>query len=110
MERNETQTRSVKYGDYLTCQKSGQYLQEFRKKVRKTDTDGRTDGWTDRRTERKPKVPFGFAGRGLKRMVGEYSDPGLQGLFHGSTSVIQKVLSFSKKGWHSRNSFSLSLI
>ena len=40
------------------------------KKVRKTDsdglTDGRTDGLTDRRTERKHKLPFGFAGRGLK--------------------------------------------
>ena len=61
MERNETQTRSVNHGDRLTCQKSGQYLQAFRKKVQKTDSDE----WTDSQTERKLKVPFGFAGRGL---------------------------------------------
>ena len=36
VERNETQTRSVSHGDWLTCPKSGQYLQAFRKKVRKT--------------------------------------------------------------------------
>ena len=33
MQRNETQTRSVSHGDWLTCQKSGQYLQAFRNKV-----------------------------------------------------------------------------
>ena len=59
MERNETQTRSVKHGDCLPCQKSA-----FREKVWKTDTDG----WTDRRTECKPIVPFGFAGRGLRKV------------------------------------------
>ena len=30
-------------------------------------TDRLMDGQTDRRTECKPKVPFGFAGSGLKR-------------------------------------------
>ena len=53
MERNETQTRSVKHGDWLPCQKSGQYVQAFWKKFRKTDSD--------RRTECKPILPFGFA-------------------------------------------------
>ena len=32
MERKETQTLSVSHGDWLTCPKSGQYLQGFRKK------------------------------------------------------------------------------
>ena len=32
-------------------------------------TNGLTDGQTERRTEYKPKVPFGFAGRGLKRCL-----------------------------------------
>ena len=36
MEHNETQTLSVTHGDWLTCPKSGQYLQGFRKKVQKT--------------------------------------------------------------------------
>ena len=36
MQRNETQTRSASHSDRLTCQKSGQHLQAFRKKVRKT--------------------------------------------------------------------------
>ena len=36
MEHNETQTPSVNYGDWLTCQKSGQNRQVFRKKVWKT--------------------------------------------------------------------------
>ena len=36
MERNESQTGSVKHGDGLPWQKSGQYLQVFRKKVWKT--------------------------------------------------------------------------
>ena len=36
MEHNETQTRSVIHGEWLTCQKSGQKLQRFRKKVQKT--------------------------------------------------------------------------
>ena len=36
MERNETQTQSASHGDWLTCKKSGQYLQAFRKKVQKT--------------------------------------------------------------------------
>ena len=52
----ETQTRSVSHGDWLTCQKSGQYLQAFKKTVQKTNTadwqtdgltEGRADGWTD---------------------------------------------------------------
>ena len=47
MEHNETQTQSVKHGDWLPYQKSGHYLQAFRKKVRKTDTNRRTDGLTD---------------------------------------------------------------
>ena len=44
MERNETHTWSVSPGDWPTCQKSGQYLQAFRKKFWKTDlrTDWRT--------------------------------------------------------------------
>ena len=50
MERKETQTRSVNHGDCLPCQKSGQYLQVFRKKVRKTDTDRLTDRLTDRQS------------------------------------------------------------
>ena len=32
MEPNETQTRSASHGEGLICQKSGQYLQAFRKK------------------------------------------------------------------------------
>ena len=32
MEGKETQTQSVKHGDWLTCHKSVQYLQAFRKK------------------------------------------------------------------------------
>ena len=36
MEHNKTQTRSVNHCDRLTCQKSGQYRQAFRKKVWKT--------------------------------------------------------------------------
>ena len=35
MERNKTQSRSVNHSDWLTCQKSGQNRQAFRKKVRK---------------------------------------------------------------------------
>ena len=36
MEHKETQTLYVRHGDSFTGQKSAQYLQEFRKKVRKT--------------------------------------------------------------------------
>ena len=36
MEGNETQTQPASHGDYLTCQKSGPYVQAFRKNVWKT--------------------------------------------------------------------------
>ena len=67
--------------------KSGQYLQAFRKKVRKTETDRRTDGLTDgltKRTDCKPKVPFGCAGKGLKN-VGVFFF-----LFYGKGNILRK--------------------
>ena len=45
MEHNKIQAWSVSHGNWLTYKKSGQYLQAFRKKVRKTGTtDGLTEG------------------------------------------------------------------
>ena len=69
VKHNETQTWSVTHCDVIMYQISVENLHPLQRKVQKTEsgmTDRRTDKQTDGQTEGKLRVPFGFAGRGLK--------------------------------------------